>query len=88
MTGATFDIEYDFLDPGGAALGRFRVALDPQTLLNAEAPPATPPDWARLDFERCPGCPLAGTPLWARSRRTSARSSLQTRRCSRGKWLL
>lgn len=61
MTGTTFDIEYDFSDPGGDALGRFRVALDPKTLLNAAEAPASPPDWARLDFERCPDCPLAGT---------------------------
>lgn len=63
MTAATFDIEYEFRDVGATgAVDRFRVALDPHTLLNAEPEPAEVPAWARLEFERCPNCPLAGSP--------------------------
>ena len=37
----------------------FTLRLDPATALFADSPPAESPDWTRLDFHQCSGCPLA-----------------------------
>jgi hypothetical protein len=34
------------------------VVLDPQTLLEERPLPASPPDWAMLEYQKCPNCPL------------------------------
>jgi hypothetical protein len=36
----------------------FTVRLHPETLAIADAPPEEPPEWTRLDFQRCQNCPL------------------------------
>ncbi len=50
-------IEYNFLfDNKGSA--KIEVQLNPETLdLVADLTP-TPPEWAKLEFEQCPNCPL------------------------------
>ncbi|MFZ5441191.1 MAG: DUF6901 family protein [Myxococcota bacterium] len=50
-------IRYEFTLPESKR-AEFTVNLDPKTLENLAPPPATPPDWTRLDFEQCPNCPL------------------------------
>ena len=37
----------------------FFVLLDPESCRLIEEEPGTRPDWARLDFEQCPNCPLS-----------------------------
>jgi hypothetical protein len=37
----------------------FELELDRDTGLFADPPPAAAPDWTRLDFHQCSGCPLA-----------------------------
>jgi hypothetical protein len=51
-----FTIQYDFAFDDGTRR-TFEVRLDPVTLLNL-SPPQTRPDWARLEVEKCPNCPL------------------------------
>jgi hypothetical protein len=53
----TLDYVYDlrFGDREGRS---FLVRLDPDSLENADPIPADAPEWTRLDFHRCPVCPL------------------------------
>lgn len=37
----------------------FTLRLDPSAGLFADAPPENQPEWTRLDFHQCSGCPLA-----------------------------
>jgi hypothetical protein len=49
---------------GGSAAGTrlFEVRLDPETLLDLAPLPASPPEWAMLDYQKCPNCPLPPDP--------------------------
>jgi hypothetical protein len=46
-------------DGSGMAARAFEVRLDPQTLLDLAPLPVSPPEWALLDYQKCPNCPLA-----------------------------
>lgn len=59
MSATDFVIRYEFRSEGDATPTEFRITLDALTLANKEPLPATWPEWAALDFEQCPGCPLA-----------------------------
>ena len=37
----------------------FEISIDAETGLFVEPPPAAVPDWTRLEFHQCSGCPLA-----------------------------
>ncbi len=50
-------IRYEFTLPEGKQ-AQFTVNLDPKTLANLAPPPASPPEWTRLEFQQCPNCPL------------------------------
>jgi hypothetical protein len=63
MPESPFVIRYELTLPGPKKVS-FRIALDPKTLVNLSPPPADPPEWAALKFEKCPNCSLdeAATP--------------------------
>ena len=50
-------IEYRFYLPGGHDLS-FKLRLDPHSLEAVEPSPNAVPDWAALDCNKCPNCPL------------------------------
>ena len=52
-----FHYRFQFRD--GSAR-EFAVRLDPQTLALVDRPAGPPPEWTRLDNNRCVNCPLAG----------------------------
>jgi hypothetical protein len=64
MTANPYVIHYVFEligHPGGPA-GEPRelvVRLDPETLLEQAPFPTSPPEWAMLEYQKCPNCPLA-----------------------------
>lgn len=53
-------IQYRFVLGAGREI-TFRVRLDPNTFEAVEATPANPPEWTKLEFHRCPNCPLDPT---------------------------
>jgi hypothetical protein len=55
-TESAWSVRYEFTLPEKKSV-EFTVDLDPKTLRNLAVPPA-PKDWARLEFEQCPNCPL------------------------------
>ncbi len=57
MPTAPWFIRYEFTLADGKQ-SEFTVQLDPKTLKNLAPPPASPPEWTRLEFEQCPNCPL------------------------------
>jgi hypothetical protein len=50
-------IRYRFERSGAAAL-ELEAHLDPESLLDLAPLPESPPAWTRLEFEKCPNCPL------------------------------
>ena len=52
----TVTIKYNFTLADGAKEG-FTLELDSNTIELIGFAPATPPDWTRLDFHKCPHCP-------------------------------
>lgn len=50
-------IEYRFLFDNQSAT-KISVELDPESLELVAPAPTNPPDWAKLEFEQCPNCPL------------------------------
>lgn len=54
------EIRYSLKSDDGTE-SRFTVSLDAETLALCLPANAGPPDWARLDYCQCPGCPLAGS---------------------------
>ncbi len=59
MPGEAFVIRYEFTPMDQGLPTEFRLELDPVTLADLAPAAAAWPDWARLDFEQCPGCPLS-----------------------------
>lgn len=55
-------IRYQFVPDEGPTRS-FTVRLDPDTLANLDPLPDPAPDWTRLEFQKCPNCPLDNTPL-------------------------
>lgn len=53
----TLEILYR-IDTASGRLAQFPVRLDARTLLLADEPPASPPDWTRLACQQCGHCPL------------------------------
>lgn len=59
-----YPIHYLFRMAEGTEV-EFTVRLDPETLLNIAPFPEHPPEWTRLEHQKCPNCPLdpAASPL-------------------------
>lgn len=57
MPRVTWFIHYEFKLPAEKHV-EFRVNLDGTTLENLTPPPAEFPQWAKLEFSKCPNCPL------------------------------
>ena len=53
---------FDPIGDSGAEPLRLEVSLDPDTFLDLAPLPESPPDWAMLDYQRCPNCPLPPRP--------------------------
>jgi hypothetical protein len=51
------DIRYGFWFEDGRKL-RFRLSLDPHTMQPVRDLPKRLPDWTKMEFHRCSGCPL------------------------------
>jgi hypothetical protein len=49
---------FDLVDGESAELRHLEVRLDPETLLDLAPLPDSPPEWAKLEYQRCPNCPL------------------------------
>jgi hypothetical protein len=52
-----FVVKYHFIFDSGSERD-FTVQLDPTTLQDTSPQPNPPPDWAKLDYQKCPNCPL------------------------------
>ena len=50
-------IRYRF-ERAGAEVLEFEARLHPETLVDLAPLPESPPAWTKLEFERCPNCPL------------------------------
>ncbi|MFZ5471536.1 MAG: DUF6901 family protein [Myxococcota bacterium] len=53
-----FVIRYEFAWSDGTKRS-FLVELDPTTLAIVSRAPTSPPEWAKLDYQKCPNCPLS-----------------------------
>lgn len=56
-----YRIEYHLQPQNGAAPHIYSIEIDPQALISTPLSSATPPDWARLEHEKCDNCTLSGT---------------------------
>lgn len=53
-----FELRYEFSQASTAGSATFVIKLHPKTLLTLAAPPSPAPEWTKLEFQKCPNCPL------------------------------